>query len=290
MTLEQFSQERGLLLECPVWDAKLRRLICLDFMDPHVLVVDAENGATIKMRLPIRSPLGGLCNRADGGFLIFNPEGAHAMSQTLEVESSPMVPHQSFSTAPPNDVAVSPTGDVLVATADSFEQMPSGALYVLSDMCTWTCLYQGLTVGNGPAIAPDGKTMYLADSPSGVIYAFDLKTDPLALGNKRIFATVPAQHGYPDGLAVDAQGCIWNARWGGSCVVRYSGDGIEIARVAIPTRFVTSCAFGGDDLSTLFITTARDSAIDHTDSERAGGQLFSLKVKVPGFTLPAARL
>jgi len=130
----------------------------------------------------------------------------------------------------------------------------------------------------------------LADSPNGVIYAYRLQVDPLMIFDKRVFALVHKNEGYPDGLTVDAEGCVWNARWGGSAIVRYSTAGKVLDRISMPARYVTSCAFGDSDLGTLFITTASQSVTGSNPSCDEGGQLFRLTVSVPGTILPDAQV
>jgi len=286
----QLSQAGGTLLECPIWDTQQRRVLYLDYSDPHVFAVDVASGATIKRPLPLRPPLGGLCLRRQGGYLVFNSDGAHHMNSVLEITAPALPPHEDFSFAPPNDVRVAPDGQVLVATADHLEVQPTGGLFAFETGHGWRRLCGDITVGNGPAISPDGQTLYLADSPNGVIYTYRLELNPLLLLDKRVFATVPKDEGYPDGLAVDAEGCIWNARWGGSAIVRYSTAGKVLDRIAMPARYVTSCAFGNSDLATLFITTASRSVAGSAPSSDAGGQLFQLRLRVPGTISPVAQV
>ncbi|MGA2711446.1 MAG: SMP-30/gluconolactonase/LRE family protein [Steroidobacteraceae bacterium] len=290
MIPEQVSREGGSLLECPIWDAQHRRVLYLDLADPHVFAVDAATGATIKKRLPLQPPLGGLCTRAGGGYLIFNSDGAHHLNSALEITALALPPHEDFSLAPPNDVSVAPDGQVLVMTADRLEIKPTGGLFAVERSLGWRRLCGEITVGNGPAIAPDGRSLYLADSPNGVIYAYRLQVDPLMIFDKRVFALVHKNEGYPDGLTVDAEGCVWNARWGGSAIVRYSTAGKVLDRISMPARYVTSCAFGDSDLGTLFITTASQSVTGSNPSCDEGGQLFRLTVSVPGTILPDAQV
>ncbi len=290
MIPEPLTQQGGRLLECPIWDAQHRRVLYLDFSDSHVFAADVTTGATIKKRLPLTPPLGGLCTRRGGGYLVFNSDGAHHMDGALEITGLALSPPKDFSFAPPNDVSVAPGGQVLVATADRLEIQPTGGLFAFQSGVGWCRLNGEITVGNGPAIAPDGRTLYLADSPSGVIYAYRFQGDPLLLFDKRVFATVPRNEGYPDGLAVDAEGCIWNARWGGAAIVRYSAGGRILDRIEMPARYVTSCAFGNSDLTTLFITSANQSVAGSDPGSDAGGQLFQLNVSVPGTILPDAKI
>jgi sugar lactone lactonase YvrE len=277
---------RSALGECPVWHPARRVLAYLDYLDPQAIAYDERTGLTIAKRLPLRAPLGGLCRRQSGGYLIFNPDGVHLMSDDLDIVGTLFEPHPSFEEAPPNDVCVDLEGRILVATADRLESRPIAGLFQLTVKGDWHQLATGFTIANGPNIGVDGATLYLADSPRGVIYRFDIDADRRTLSGRRTFATLPAADGLPDGLTVDASGCLWSARWGGHSVVRYDPDGIELSRIELPARLVTSCVFGGVDLSVLFITTAQLDS--HADND-LGGHLFKLTVEREGsIASPAA--
>ena len=113
----------------------------------------------------------------------------------------------------------------------------------------------GYVVTNGPAESPDGRTLYHTDTLAGVIYAFDRAGDG-SLTNKRVFARIEAGEGYPDGPIVDAEGCVWTGVFGGWGLQRYSPSGELLTTLRLPCSAVTKAAFGGDDLRTLYITTA----------------------------------
>lgn len=186
--------------------------------------------------------------------------------------------------APPNDMGVHPTGRVLLVTADGRESDATGGVFAVNGR-EIRRLASGYTVGNGPVFSPDGGTVYIADSSRGVIYAYDWEEEESSIHNQRTFATVPRAEGLPDGMAVDAEGCVWSARWGGSCVVRYGPDGRERVRIQVHARRVTSCTFGGRDLKTLFITTAYSSDAPGD----LGGHLFAVDLDVPGFPSTSGR-
>ncbi len=123
-----------------------------------------------------------------------------------------------------------------------------------------------ITVANGPAFSPDGTTMYFADSPTGIVSAYDYNTDNGTLSNKRVFATTPTDT-YPDGMTVDKDGGIWQALWNGKRILRYAPNGDVIDTIQIPNVLhVTNVCFGGADMQTLFITTAY-SGMSHTDRD-----------------------
>jgi L-arabinonolactonase len=123
-------------------------------------------------------------------------------------------------------------------------------------------IISGVKCANSTAFSPDGRTMYFADSPSRKIrrYAYDPETGTPS--GRETFATLADNQGVPDGSAVDAEGALWNARYGGGAVQRYMPDGSLGMKVAVPAPAVTCCAFGGPDLDLLFITTARAELSD----------------------------
>lgn len=115
----------------------------------------------------------------------------------------------------------------------------------------------GLVCPNGIGWSPDDQTMYVADSGLPGIYAFDFDLERGQATNPRVWVRDAPGHGRSDGLAVDTEGNVWSAKWGGSRVVCHGADGDQLAHLDLPVPLVSSCAFGGPDLDTLFITTAR---------------------------------
>ena len=142
-------------------------------------------------------------------------------------------------------------------------------------------------VTNTMQFSPDGRTFYTCDSAEQMILAFDHDLQTGGLSNRRVFASTLEAGCYPDGSAIDAEGYVWNAQWAGSRVVRYAPNG-EIDRIVkLPVSRPTSCAFGGDELKTLYITSARIGLSDAAlDRQPMAGSLFALDVDVPG--LPVA--
>lgn len=137
-------------------------------------------------------------------------------------------------------------------------------------------------ISNSTCWSPDGRTMYFADTLEGTIFAYDFDPELGAISNRRVFAA-PEGHGYPDGSCVDAEGCLWNARWEGGCVIRFAPDGTIDRILQVPAARVTCCTFGGPDLSTLYITTSRLhlSEEELTHQPQAGG-LFAAWPGVAG--------
>jgi len=132
---------------------------------------------------------------------------------------------------------------------------------------------------NGLAFSPDGRTMYHSDTPRLVIYRCDYDPDTGKVARRSEFARVeptPVDNGGPDGAAVDFEGCYWTAVYGGSRLQRYGADGRLRGEYPVPVSNPTMPAFGGADMKTLFVTTARD------ESDGSGGGLYAMRLEVPG--------
>jgi sugar lactone lactonase YvrE len=147
----------------------------------------------------------------------------------------------------------------------------------------------GIGVSNGLGWSPDNRVFYYTDSATRIIYAYDFDAQTGAINNRRVFAQIPDEprEGVPDGLAVDEEGCIWSARWGGWKVVRYRPDGSIDREIAMPVEFPTSCAFGGPELKDLYITSAWVEILpDQRVEQPLAGDVFCLKTEVKGFPEP----
>jgi sugar lactone lactonase YvrE len=167
---------------------------------------------------------------------------------------------------------------------DNDETDPTGALYRYDAAGLQRC-DDGYVITNGPATSPDGRTLYHIDTLRRTIYAFDLETDG-SLAARRIFARVAESDAYPDGPAVDAAGCVWVGLYGGWGVNRYSPEGKLLDKLPLPVANCTKPAFGGDDLRTLYITTAwKGLTEEHRAQQPLAGGLFAVRVATPG--LPA---
>jgi sugar lactone lactonase YvrE len=165
---------------------------------------------------------------------------------------------------------------------DDTEKHSTGTLYRVAHDLTATPVDDGYKITNGPAFSLSGDIMYSTDTARQVTYAFDLGADGQAT-NRRVFASYGEGDGYPDGMTVDAEGCLWIAFWGGWCVRRYSPAGECIGTLELPVGQPTSCAFGGENLDRLYITSA-SIGIDEAalaKQPRAGG-LFVCSPGVSG--------
>lgn len=163
-------------------------------------------------------------------------------------------------------------------------QQAVGKLFRLDPDMTLHVADQGYHICNGPTFARDGSALYHSDSFLDVTYRYPLAADG-SLGQREVWRRY-ADGGSPDGMQVDSEGCIWVSTWGGKRVCRFSQDGELLAEVKLPTSHPASLAFGGSDLRTLYITTAREGlSAEQLEQEPLAGAIFSARIDVPG--LPA---
>lgn len=163
-----------------------------------------------------------------------------------------------------NDAGVDPAGRVWVGSMDTEESEPLGELYRLDVTGALTTIVKGVTVSNGLAWSPDGTRLYYVDSPTKRVDVFDYDPATGAAAGRRAFADLSEFDGVPDGLTVDADGCVWVVINGGGALCRLAPDGTQDAVVPLPVSNPTSCAFGGPGMTDLYVTTA---SIGLTDAE-----------------------
>jgi len=186
-----------------------------------------------------------------------------------------------------NDGKVDENGRYWAGSMDDGEKLEAGSLYRLDGDLSLHKMDDNYFITNGPAFSLDGNTLYHTDTAKRTIYAFDFSEDG-AIANKRVFVKLEAEEeGYPDGMTVDGDNCIWLSHFAGSRITRYSPEGQVLQVIPMPVPNITSCTFAGSDLDTLYITTAR-----HLLSEEEiykyplSGSLFACKPGVKGLQTP----
>ena len=198
-----------------------------------------------------------------------------------------------------NDGKADPQGRLWVGTIYEPRDPPNAALYRYS-AGKLDKMADGITVSNGLAWSPDAHTMYWADTAAHTVFAFDFERAGGAISNRRVFARFPVKTpeqdlatygGRPDGAAVDCEGGYWAAMFEGARVLRLDAQGNVMREVKLPVRCPTMPCFGGADLKTLYITTAREKRpADELAREPLAGCVLQMRVDVPGLPANFARL
>ena len=282
LTAELLSPAGADLGEGPSWDAARNAWCWVDITSRAVHVTD-EAGATVA-QWPTPQDVGAALPSA-GGFLLASRDGFDFLADDGTVTPicavQPDRPDIRF-----NDAKCDPHGRAFAGTM-AYDETPGEAMLVRLDPGPQVYpVLTGLTLANGLDWSPDGRRMHFIDSRSQQVARFDYDLDAGALGARTGAIEIPEAQGLPDGMCVDDTGAIWVALWGGSAVHRYTPDGALDTVVHLPTRHVTSVAFGGRRAATLLITTARLGLDDEAlAAEPYAGGLFVVE---PGVTGPAA--
>ena len=270
---------RAVLGEGPVWVEREAALYWVDIKGYKIFRLD-EAGEVRTFPTPLRA--GSLAPRVGGGFIAGTEHGIALVdleqgSFNLILKPEEHLPDNRF-----NDGKVDRAGHFWAGSMDDEERQASGSLYRIDPGLALATIDRDYRVANGPAFSPDGSIVYHNDSARQVTYAFDLDGDGTA-SNKRTFLQFGNGEGDPDGMTVDSEGCLWIAFWEGWCIRRFSPDGERLLTVRMPVSRPTSCAFGGINLDTLFITSAR-IGLDERQSakEPQAGGLFATTVNVRG--------
>ncbi|TWA66532.1 sugar lactone lactonase YvrE [Azospirillum brasilense] len=270
--------------EGPVWSPSRNALFAVDIHGSRLLRYTPADGRGRDW--PLEEAACWLVERADGAGFVAGLLSRRLVGLTLDDDRLSMGPEMlRLEEDTPgnrlNDAMADTAGRLWVGSMDDAEREASGALYRIGPDGSTARVDGGYTVSNGPALSPDGRTLYHTDSPSRTIFAFTLAADG-TLSGKRVHIRFGEEDGYPDGMTCDAEGHLWVAHWSGGRVSRFRPDGTLDRVVRLPVSNVTSCAFGGPRLDRLYITTA---AQDAPAGEPLAGGLF---VCTPGVTGLAA--
>ena len=271
---------KAVLGEGPVWVAAEEALYWTDIEGRLVYRRAFADGDLDQWTVPIR--IGSLAPCKSGGFVAGTDQGLFFADPGRRLFNPIANPEEDLPTNRFNDGKVDRAGRFWAGTMDGTEKAAQGSLYRLDPDLGLTRVDEGYRVTNGPAFSPDGRTMYHNDSGRQVTYAFDLDEAGNA-SNRRDFASFGKGDGYPDGMTVDCEGCLWIAFWDGWCLRRLSPEGDLLEVLQVPIARPTSCAFGGPKLDHLFITSA---SRDLTEADLAGqpqaGNLFMTKPGAKG--------
>ena len=265
--------------EGPVWSTRERALWFVDIKRCLIYRLDELMGQTRSWAAP--SAPGFLAPLAGGGFIVGLKTGLHRFdpsegrfSLITKVAGEPAGNRL-------NDGAADSLGRLWFGSMDDGETERTGRLYRL-DRNGLEAVDDGYAITNGPAASPDGRVLYHTDSLERTIYAFDVD-EAGGLHDRRVFVRIEEGAGYPDGSTVDAEGCLWTALWSGWAVRRYSPAGQLIQEVRLPCANITKLAFGGEDLRTAYVTTAR-AGLDAAAlaAQPLAGGLFRFRTEVAG--------
>ena len=284
-----WSLEPGLLSEGPRWHEERQELLWVDILGRgfHRATLKADGSPDEVRTMALDRHVGAVAPVTGGGYVLAAGQGFLFVDETGSVAELAQ-PEAGNADVRMNDGACDPQGRFWAGTMAYDESPGAGTLYRLELDGRCSTVLTGLTISNGIGWSPEGATMYLSDSGTGLVEAFDFDGVTGAITGRRTLVHIDQPGAAPDGLTVDEQGDIWVGLYGGWAVNRYRPDGQLRATVDIPAAQATSCAFGGRERRTLFVTTGRER-LDEAALERQpdAGRVFSvvgLDARGPGCT------
>ncbi|WP_461169386.1 SMP-30/gluconolactonase/LRE family protein [Arthrobacter sp. Z1-15] len=263
--------------EGPIWDAESQRLHWIDSADGRIFRA-THDGRELRS-WDVGEPIGSMAvSRDNSFFLAALRSGLHRVGvadgvQELIINPEPDLPDNRL-----NDGKVDRQGRFVFGSMDTLEEQASGKLYSYTPEGELNILDSGIVVSNGPCFSPDGRILYFADTWTGLIRAYDYDPATGQASNRRTFATVDTSSGgAADGATVDAEGYLWQALVYGGKIIRYAPDGTVDRVIQTPVLKVTSLAFGGPNLDTLFVTSmARPPLPRFPQDGQQRGSLFAV--------------
>ena len=275
----------ALLGESPVWCTVDKVLYWVDIKRP---AVHRFHPATASCKTwPMEEEVTSIGLRQLGGAIVSLRSSLATFDfQTGEVAKLPgPIVHQPDMRF--NDGRCDRRGRFWVGSLHEARHPETASLYRFDPDGRHTEMVAGVTISNGIAWSLDNRTMYFADSWTRTIFSFNFDLDSGTLRDKKVFVQLPEGAGVPDGATVDAEGFLWSATFDGGCVTRYAPDGRIDRVIKMPVQRPTSCAFGGEDLSILYVTSASMGLTEQQriDAPLAGG-LFAIDAGVKGLPEP----
>lgn len=266
--------------EGPVWVAREQALWFVDIKGQIVHRFDPASGDHARFDAP--GQVGWVLPSDDGKFLAGLQQGVASFDPATGAFDIVATPEADIPTNRLNDATVDAQGRVWFGSMDDGEAGATGRLYCFDRGAVRDSGLAPVSITNGPAISPDGRTLYHTDTLGRVIHKVAVNDDG-TLGASGVFATIDEADGWPDGSVCDAEGYLWTGLWGGWRARRYAPDGRIVAEVRLPAANITKIAFGGADLRTAYATSARkglDAAA--LDGQPLAGNIFAFDVDVAG--------
>ena len=266
--------------ECCLWCPVTKRVWWIDIQRACLQSFDPATRAYQVYPLP-GPHVGCIALRRSGGLVVALDHGLHGFDPATGKLQLLVRPEAGEWGNRYNDGRCDRRGRLWIGTMDIGIRRASGSFYRVSADRSVLRLFDGITVPNSTAFSPDDHTLYFADTPRNVIWAFDFTLHSGAIGERRVFADLTGRNGHPDGSCIDAGGYLWNAEYSGHRLTRYAPDGRVDRSIELPVTHATCCCFGGDSLDTLYVTTAsptkRDAALKPLD-----GALLAIDTGVRG--------
>jgi sugar lactone lactonase YvrE len=257
--------------EGPVWNPETGALHWVDILAGHINTSDLDTGATTTHTVPTfvgaatRRVTGGFVAATTDGFAEVGDDGTYRPRVDLLPDGIRM-----------NDAKCDRHGRFWAGSTAMDFAAGQGALHVLDPDWTSRVVLDRISQPNGIGWSPDDSVLYLVDTAELLVLAFDVDRATCALTRRRVLREFPGTTGIPDGLSVDAAGCLWVAMWGGGRLVRLAPEGDLLAELPVPVTQPSSCAFVGPGLGTLCVTSARRGLDLAPDDDGVDGSVLAI--------------
>lgn len=274
---EVVLQHTCLLGEGPVWDADNNIISWIDLLNGVIHEFDTQQQS--HRMIELGDIVGAVALTQKGNYLAALKSGLSLVDRTTGRIDFLQHPEQHISTNRFNDGKCDPNGRFWGGTMDISEEPGAGSVYMIDKTLICSKKIDSVTISNGLAWSADSKTFYYIDTPTFQVVAYDYNLTAGDLANKRIAINIPETEGYPDGMTIDTDGMLWIAHWDGAQVARWDPNtGKKLCSIKLPVDRVTSCTFGGGELTDLYITTAGVGLTEKQKKEQPlAGALFVIK-------------
>jgi sugar lactone lactonase YvrE len=284
MKAELFIQSDNILGEGPVWDAKQNELLWVDIERKLLCFCNVNTGDVSNIELDSR--IGTAVPTAHSAeYLLALQSGLKIYNRKTCKYQLISDPEKDINNNRFNDGKCDPMGRFWIGTMDINAKPAKGNLYCLDQDLNISKKLQNLSISNGMAWSIDHRKMYFIDTATHKVVCFDYDSVTGNIENSHIVIHVPHSHGAPDGMCIDSEGMLWIAHWGGGNVSRWNPfTGELLQKVDVPAPHVTSCCFGGENLDTLFITTAKSGMSEELLKQYPySGSIFSITPGIKGY-------
>jgi len=273
--------------EGPLWRAADQRLYWLDLFAPAIHRFDPRSGRNERLKAELGAAIGGMVFDRSGGWIVVDREGIHRIDPKDGRRRKLAVPRELKAGMTFNDAKCDRRGRLWSGTGDIDWVKPVGELYLLDGSGKLQSLDKPIACSNGPAFSPDGTRAYYTDGNARHVVTYDIDKATGAVGPRRLFHAFAGETEGPDGMTVDADGCLWVALWGDGHVAQLRPDGKLERKLKVPVPQPTSVGFGGDGLDKMYITSARVGLSDHQLTEAPlSGSIFVAEVGAKGLPEP----
>jgi sugar lactone lactonase YvrE len=281
-TPELVLDAKAQLGEGPSWDAVTNTMYWINIYAGEIHAFSPESGSD--RVIPLGESIGCLAPTRSGGLIVASQSGIALLDPATSLRTSLASPEAGMPGNRFNDGKCDPAGRFLAGTMDNAEVETRGSLYSLSPKGTLKTLLTGVRISNGLAWSSDHDTLYYIDTPTRAVMAYAYEVGTGDVSQPREVIRIPAELGWPDGMTSDMEGNLWIAMWGGGALTKWNPlTGRLLQTIPMPALNVTSCAFGGKDLTDLYITSARKGLSEEQLAKypQTGG-VFLLRSDVQG--------